>query len=70
MNHLGFEVDDVEAIRERLTAAGYRDSTVPNAHPHRRRVYFHDAQGQDWEFVEYNSTDPKERNDYDHPDLV
>jgi catechol 2,3-dioxygenase-like lactoylglutathione lyase family enzyme len=68
-NHLGFEVDDAEAVRDRLVAAGYRESTVPNAHPHRRRVYFHDAEGNDWEFVEYASEDPAERNDYALPDL-
>jgi catechol 2,3-dioxygenase-like lactoylglutathione lyase family enzyme len=67
-NHLGFEVDDVEALRQRLVAAGYRESTVPNAHPHRRRVYFHDAEGNDWEFVEYRSDDPAERNDYELAD--
>lgn len=68
VNHLGFEVDDVEALRERLAAAGYRDSTVPNQHPHRRRVYFYDADGNDWEFVEYSSDDPDARNDYSIPD--
>ncbi|MBW2313754.1 MAG: VOC family protein [Deltaproteobacteria bacterium] len=64
VNHLGYEVDDVEALRGRLASAGYADSTVPNDHPHRRRVYFHDAEGNDWEFVEYRSDDPAERNDY------
>ena len=68
LNHLGFEVDDVEALRERLTAAGFRDSTYPNNHPHRRRVYFYDADGNDWEFIEYLSNDPAERNDYNLPD--
>jgi catechol 2,3-dioxygenase-like lactoylglutathione lyase family enzyme len=68
LNHLGFEVDDVEALRARLAAAGYADSTVPNAHPHRRRVYFHDPEGNDWEFVEYRSQDPAERNDYELED--
>jgi catechol 2,3-dioxygenase-like lactoylglutathione lyase family enzyme len=67
-NHLGYEVDDVAALSERLAAAGYRESTVPNAHPHRRRVYFYDPEGNDWEFVEYTSTDPAERNDYALPD--
>ncbi len=67
-NHLGYEVDDVESLRSRLTAAGYRDSTVPNAHPHRQRVYFYDPEGNDWEFVEYRSEDPAERNDYGEPD--
>ena len=64
VNHLGFEVEDVEKVRERLAAAGFRDSTYPNQHPHRRRVYFNDAEGNDWEFVQYLSSDPAERNDY------
>ena len=68
LNHLGFEVEDVEALRVRLAAAGFRDSTYPNDHPHRRRVYFYDAEGNDWEFVEYFSDDPDERNDYELPD--
>lgn len=63
-NHLGFVVDDVEALRERLLAAGYGESTVPNAHPARKRVYFNDHEGNDWEFVEYLSADPRQRNDY------
>ena len=67
-NHLGYEVDDAEALRMRLAAAGYRESTVPNAHPHRRRVYFYDPEGNDWEFVQYVSKDPAERNDYTLPD--
>ncbi len=64
VNHLGYEVGDVEALRDRLKSAGYRDSTVPNAHPHRKRVYFYDAEGNDWEFVQYLSQDPAERHDY------
>jgi catechol 2,3-dioxygenase-like lactoylglutathione lyase family enzyme len=68
-NHLGFEVGDVEALRQRMLAEGYQESTVPNKHPHRRRVYFHDREGNDWEFVEYTSHDPKLRNDYDIPDI-
>jgi catechol 2,3-dioxygenase-like lactoylglutathione lyase family enzyme len=70
LNHLGFEVDDVEAVRARLRAAGYEDSTVPNAHPWRRRVYFYDAEGNDWEFVQYLSDDPAKRHDYALPDAT
>lgn len=69
LNHLGFEVDDVGALRERLLTAGYQESTVPNAHPHRTRIYFHDREGNDWEFVEYHSDDTELRNDYQLPDL-
>ena len=68
VNHLAYEVDDVESLRLRLNAAGYRDSTVPNAHPHRKRVYFYDPDGNDWEFVQYLSQDPAKRNDYELPD--
>ena len=69
-NHLGFEVDDAEALRARLRAAGYEDTTVPNAHPHRRRVYFHDSEGNDWEFVQYLSDDPAKRHDYTLRDVT
>ncbi|MGH9775457.1 MAG: VOC family protein [Candidatus Acidiferrales bacterium] len=64
VNHLAYEVDDVEGLCERMKSAGYRESTPLNAHPHRKRRYFYDAEGNDWEFVEYLSQDPAERNDY------
>ena len=64
VNHLGYEVDDADALRERMLAAGYEESTVPNSHPFRKRVYFLDPEGNDWEFVEYLSARAAERNDY------
>ena len=68
VNHLAYEVDDVESLRQRLLAAGFKESTVPNNHPHRKRVYFYDPDGNDWEFVQYLSSDTRERNDYALPD--
>jgi catechol 2,3-dioxygenase-like lactoylglutathione lyase family enzyme len=68
LNHLAYEVADVEALRARLRAAGYRDSTVPNSHPNRKRVYFCDPEGNDWEFVQYLTDDPAKRHDYELPD--
>ena len=59
----------MEALRARLAEANYPDSTVPNQHPHRKRVYFHDPEGNDWEFVQYFSDDPLERNDYELADF-
>ena len=64
INHLAYEVDDVDALRDRLRSAGYQDSTVPNNHAYRRRVYFYDPDGNDWEFVQYLSDDPAKRHDY------
>ena len=68
VNHLAYEVDDVEALRERLQSAGYRNSTPPNNHPYRKRVYFYDPDGNDWEFVQYLTNDPAKRHDYTLPD--
>ncbi|MCH6576020.1 MAG: VOC family protein [Bacteroidetes bacterium] len=68
VNHLAYEVDNVDSLRERLLAGGYSESTVPNTHPFRKRVYFYDPEGNDWEFIQYFSEIPAERNDYDIPD--
>lgn len=68
INHLAYVVDDVDALEQRMLAAGFTESTVSNKHPHRKRVYFNDPEGNDWEFVEYYSDDPAERNDYYLPD--
>jgi catechol 2,3-dioxygenase-like lactoylglutathione lyase family enzyme len=68
VNHLAYEVDDVQALSGRMKSAGYRDPTPRNAHPYRTRVYFYDPEGNDWEFVQYLSQNPAERNDYKLPD--
>ena len=68
VNHLAYEVDDAEAVRGRLASAGYEDSTIANHHPYRKRIYFYDPDGNDWEFVQYLSDDPAKRHDYALPD--
>jgi catechol 2,3-dioxygenase-like lactoylglutathione lyase family enzyme len=68
LNHVAFEVDDVALVHARLIAGGYQDSTPPNAHPFRRRIYFYDPDGNDWEFVQYLSDDPAQRHDYEMPE--
>jgi catechol 2,3-dioxygenase-like lactoylglutathione lyase family enzyme len=64
VNHLGFVVDDADDLKQRLLAAGYQEGFIADPHPHRKRIYFHDADGLEWEFVQYFSDDPDERNDY------
>jgi hypothetical protein len=41
---------------------------VAAEHPHRWRVYFHDPDDREWEFVQYLSASPSERHDYTLPD--
>ncbi len=65
VNHLGWVVDDLDAVVQRLEAGGYRRGITGQPHPHRRRVYFYDPAGFEWEIVEYTSEDPAARNDYD-----
>jgi len=64
LNHLGFAVDDVEALAKRLLAAGFKEGFVAPAHRYRLRKYFLDADGMEWEFVEYLTEDPVLQNEY------
>ena len=68
MNHLGWEVDSVDKLEARMAAAGYGPNLRVDDHPARRRLYFYDPEGNDWEFVEYLTRDAKERHDYTHGD--
>lgn len=67
LNHIGLVVDDVEGVQKRLLDAGYPrgfgDGEVLE-HPFRRRLYFLDNDGNEYEFVEYLTDDPNERNSY------
>ena len=63
-NHAGFIVDDIASIKERLEQVGYKEGFLSKSHPHRKRVYYIDGNGTEWEFIEYSSEDPHERNDY------
>jgi len=42
----------------------HTDPLQPHPHPHRKRVYFLDNDGGEWEFVQYLSDEPGQRNDY------
>lgn len=62
--HLGFVVDDLDTVIERLEAGGYQIDVEGADHPFRKNVYFLDPAGFQFEFVQYLSEDPKERNSY------
>ncbi len=65
--HLGFEVDDVDGITERLQNRGFKIDILGADHPFRKTVYFVDPEGFQFEFIQYYSQNPAERNLYDTP---
>lgn len=64
VHHLGLVVEDVSALEKRLRAAGYRQNPMSEDHPARRRRYFFDDAGMEWEFIEYLTDDIQARNEY------
>jgi catechol 2,3-dioxygenase-like lactoylglutathione lyase family enzyme len=66
LNHLGWEVADLASLVQRMQQAGFEPNLMADEHPARNRRYFHDPDGNDWEFVQYLTSDLEERNDYSH----
>ncbi|MFT4525892.1 MAG: hypothetical protein ACI9FU_001705 [Granulosicoccus sp.] len=64
-NHMGFVVDDVRSVGARLQAAGYKQSYPFTEHQHRLRDYYLDADGNEFEFIQYLSENSSERNSYE-----
>lgn len=64
VNHLGLIVDDFDAVEARLEAAGYKRGMPVEPHPARKRAYWYDHAGFEWEFIEYLTDDLDQRNDY------
>ncbi len=63
--HLGFVVDDLDSVIERLEAKGFEIDIDGAEHPFRKNVYFLDPAGFQFEFVQYLSDLSSERNRYD-----
>jgi catechol 2,3-dioxygenase-like lactoylglutathione lyase family enzyme len=64
VNHVGIVVEDVGEVVARLEAVGYKRSSEPEMSRWRRRFYFLDADGLQWEFIQYLSDDPTKKNHY------
>ncbi len=65
LNHVAFVVDDLDAVNQRLQAAGYaNDEKFQEESSTRRRHYYVDGNGLEWEFVQYLTDDLGERNRY------
>lgn len=67
VNHIGFVVDDLPALRDRLMAAGYwaGDLREEGEGPARLRSYIFDDLGMEWEFVQYLTEDVEKMNVYE-----
>lgn len=64
INHLGFVVENVEEIANNLSRNGYKRDYPKQIEQFRIRDYFADADGNQYEFVQYLSEVPEERNSY------
>jgi len=64
INHLGLVVEDLPAVVRRLADSGYREGIEGEENAYRKRAYYYDSAGFEWELVEYLSDDPEER--YSH----
>lgn len=65
VKHIGIVVPDLDSLVARLDEAGYPVDHAGARHPFRRNVYIFDNNRIQYEFMEYFSGAPAERNDYD-----
>lgn len=64
INHIGFVVEDVEEIANNLLKNGYKRDYPKQTEQFRIRDYFADADGNQYEFVQYLSEVTEEKNSY------
>ena len=62
INHLAWVVDDFDAVVQRLEESGYSKGIPVEPEKYRKRAYYYDFAGFEWEIVEYLSALPDERN--------
>lgn len=61
VNHIALVVEDISTIENRLVEAGYQRSINTPIETFRKRLYFYDNAGFEWELVEYSSKAPSEK---------
>lgn len=65
VNHLALSVADIEKSIRDLVRLGYQRNGDLSDEVSRKRVYFYDRAGFEWELVQYLSDDPKQMYRYD-----
>ena len=61
VNHIAIVVDDLSRVESNLVKYGYKRSIETPVEKHRKRLYFFDNFGFEWELIEYSSEDPDEK---------
>jgi len=62
--HLGFVVDDLNAVIDRLASNNIHVDITGRDHPFRKTVYYNDPAGFQFEFLQYTSDKSDEKNMY------
>jgi catechol 2,3-dioxygenase-like lactoylglutathione lyase family enzyme len=65
INHVALVVSDVEVIEKKLIDAGYQKGIDTPIEKYRKRIYYLDNAGFEWELVEYLSEKPSEKYLYE-----
>ena len=69
INHLGWVVENLAEVEKRLRSRGYVSNEGGNtdsaSEQYRRRVYYFDKAGFEWELIEYSNKDATLRNLYE-----
>lgn len=59
VNHIAIVVDDILKVENELVKYGYKRSIETPKEKYRKRLYFFDNFGFEWELVEYTSQEPE-----------
>ena len=65
INHVALVVSDIREIEEKLLDSGYHRGIDTPVEKHRKRAYYHDKAGFEWELVEYLSEKTSEKYFYE-----
>lgn len=65
INHIGLVVQNIDEIDKELMAEGYEKLDDFNHEEFRKRKYFLDGSGIEWELIEYLSEAPSQKFKYD-----
>ncbi|WP_299492318.1 VOC family protein [Acaryochloris sp. IP29b_bin.137] len=65
VNHIGIVVEDLSVVEDRLVEAGYKRGISTPIEKYRKRLYFYDSFGFEWELIEYLSGKPSEKYLYE-----